>query len=81
MNERREVKERFFLAIEALKGLGKINGITGFAKEYNLNYSNLFQIRSNDRGIRAEWLVLLSRDYNISPSWLLLGRGNMFSLS
>lgn len=81
MNEREVIKQRFFLAIEALKRLERLNGITGFAKEYNLNYSNLFQIRANKRGIRAEWLVLLSRDFNISPAWLLLGRGDMFSPS
>lgn len=79
MNDSLIIKNRFFEAIDMLVQQNKLKGLKTFADIYELNSSNLFQIKAyGNRNVKVEWLFYLSRDFNISEKWLISGKGNMF---
>lgn len=75
-----QIAIRFFTALSSLKAKGTIHGINNFTDRYGIDRRNLYQLKKNpSRGIfKPWWLSALVNDYNISPMWLLTGKGNMY---
>lgn len=77
--ESAHVSTRFFMALEQLHQMERIGGVREFCDRYGLNRRACYlQRKEPDRHILTPaWLVYLSRDYGVSPTWLLLGEGKM----
>lgn len=76
-----EVIDRFFIAISHLIKAGKIRGKATFARRYNINRRNLYQLemdKSKDI-FQVVWLSHLVVDYGVSPRWLLTGEGEVLT--
>ncbi len=75
------ITNRFFEAIDMLKAQKKIRGLQTFTRQYDINRWNIITVKHNPGKsvLKPEWIVYLVRDFNISPNWILLGRGGMFS--
>lgn len=82
MNEDENVTivNRFFKALQTLKGKGVIRGVQTFTSRYGINRRNLYTLeREPERGMfQVGWLAYLVRDYMVSPLWLLTGEGAFF---
>lgn len=73
--------DRFFLAYEELKALGKTNK-SRLCREVGIDRRN-FDKQALDHSrhiLRPEWLAVLVRKYGVSADWLLTGRGWMFGI-
>ena len=81
-NDARQINERFFMAVDALKRQRKLSGIYGFATTYSISPWNLYMVKKNQQGtVKAEYLTFLVRDFGVSAKWLLTGEGGMFKHS
>lgn len=71
---------RFFQALYALKDAGRIRGKKTFTDKYGINRWNFNTLEKDlSRDIfQTAWLTYLVRDYGVSASWLLTGRGGIF---
>lgn len=81
MNEPRECTEittRFFEALDIIISQKRLRGLQTFCKLYDINTWNFKTTRKEGKRIKQEWLTFISRDFGVSPSWLLLGTGGMF---
>lgn len=76
-----QITKRFFEALDVLRRQREIRGLNTFARKYDINYWNLSTLKKepHKRLLKPEFLMYLSRDFNISPKWLLLGSGEMFA--
>lgn len=74
------IVRRFFEALQLLKSSGIIRGKQTFTNRYNINRWNLNTCEKEpERDIfQVAWLMYLAEDYNVSPEWLLTGRGSFF---
>lgn len=74
------ITKRFFEALDMLKAQKRIRGLLTFTKAHNINYWNITTVRNQPESsvLKPEWMVYLIHDYNVSPEWLLTGRGGMF---
>ena len=79
-----EIQRRFFEAVDLAKALGKTSGLKSFCDEHNLNPVKYYRIKGDIgkpieemhyKSIDIDALLYLCRDFGVSPSWLLLGRG------
>lgn len=79
--ETEAIVQRFFLALDTLKDLKVIHGLTNFMDAHGINSRNFYQLRKNpSRGIfKVCWLKWIVEDYNLSATWLLTGNGGMFN--
>ena len=77
--ENKELKERFFSALNTLSQQKVIRGKATFVKKYGLDLRNFYKVRENKICLKPEWIVYLVRDYNVFAEWLMLGRGGMFN--
>lgn len=70
---------RFFEALYYLKTIGKIRGKATFTKEHGIDRWNLYKLEKDPSSniFQPAWLYYLVNDYNISPRWLITGRGNI----
>lgn len=77
--EATEINKRFFLAIDYLVDIREIRGLYTFTKKYNLNYWNLYTVRKEPgrRVLKVEYIAFLSKDFNISLEYIILGNGPM----
>lgn len=75
------VTERFFQAIDMLKEKKVIRGLQTFTREYDINRWNMNSVKwePEKRFLKTEWIVYLCRDYYVSPEWLILGKGKVFT--
>lgn len=75
-----EVCERFFEAIQRLKDDRTLAGLQTFCNRYGYDRRNVYAQRKNSgRGFfKPSWLVHLSEDYGVNPTWLLLGKGAFY---
>lgn len=48
-----------------------------FAKYLGISRQSVFRYINGDNQLTIQTLVKLANDYNINPTWLLLGKGNM----
>lgn len=73
------IVNRFFFALRLLIQTKKIRGIQTFTNAYNIDRRNFLFVEKNPQSkqFEVEWLSYICRDYNVSPNWLLLGKGEM----
>jgi len=81
-----EIQKRFFQALEMAIQDKAINGIKGFCEDHDLNRVKYQRIKTAIQNPDAEplykiididALLYICKDYNVSPEWLLLGKGKM----
>jgi hypothetical protein len=81
-----KIQKRFFQALEMAIQDGVISGLKGFCKDHDLNRIKYQRIKTALQNPEAEYLykiidldalTYICKDYNVSPEWLLLGRGEM----
>ena len=72
--------KRFFEALYALKERKIILGKQTFTNMYGINRWNMNTLEKKPEKdiFQVAWLTYLVKDFNISPQWLLTGRGDMF---
>ena len=79
-----EIQRRFFEAVDQAKAMGKTSGLKAFCEEHSLNRVKYYRIKGDlsnpseeihykSRDMDA--LLYVCRDFGVSPTWLLLGRG------
>lgn len=75
-----EITKRFFKAIEILTEAKHLRGLQTFTNLYNLNRRNIQHIKESPENtvLKPETLVLLVKHHNVSPMWLLTGKGTVF---
>ena len=76
-----DITARFFHAIELLRDNKKLRGLQTFTRAHGLNYWNVMTIRNepDKHSLRPEYILWLSRDYNVSLEWLFYGTGFFFN--
>lgn len=74
-----EIIKRFFTALYYLKDTKAIRGKGTFIQQYGIDRRNLQKLEKDpSRDIfQPAWLNYLVRDYGISATWLLTGRGEI----
>ncbi len=77
--ESQAIIRRFFQAIYYLKEEKIIRGKATFAKRYEINRLNLSKLERNNASdiFQVAWLGYLVKDYGVSSTWLLTGRGTI----
>lgn len=84
------VNRRFFMAVETLVAAGSIRSLSGFITDCGLHPTRYREMRleygtapsgaiSRYIAVETEALYHLCADHHISASWLLTGRGRMFT--
>jgi hypothetical protein len=71
---------RFYEAIEELKSMRKIEMYKDFLDRYDIQKTAFYEarrVKESDR-FQVAWLAYLINDYEISPEWLMSGKGKMF---
>lgn len=76
----KDIVGRFFSCLDVLKSERVIRGKQTFARRYGINRRNLWRIETQDSigQFQLCWLHYLVKDYKVSPSWLLMGDGELF---
>lgn len=75
----KQINERFFIALDALKQTGKLNTNKEFCLKYGIDPGNLTRLRKEpSRAFELAYLAYLVEDFNVSPDWILTSRGSMF---
>lgn len=75
-----QITNRFFFAIDTMIQQGKIKSLRQITEMYGLNYGNTHSIKKRPDMyiLKPELIARLCLDFSISPTWVLLGKGNMF---
>lgn len=76
----REVTSRVVNAIERLIELGLVKNQKEFCKLSGYKEANLSKIMNGERFAPLMLVHFLSFSFNISPLWILLGKGSVFNL-
>lgn len=73
------VHRRFFQALDHLIERGIVQSFYEFAKTYNINPSNFYQLQKNpqDRTLPISYLFFLVQDYGVDGNWMFTGQGDM----
>lgn len=74
------VTDRFFEAFDALLVMGALKEAP-FCKGLGVDRRNFLK-QKEDHGrniLKPSWLTFIVEHYDVSPRWLLTGRGQMFS--
>ena len=76
-----QITNRFFFAVDTMIQQGRIKSLRQITEMYGLNYGNIHTIKKKPEGyiLKPELIARLCTDFDISPSWILLGKGNMFN--
>lgn len=71
---------RFFEALKKLEEYKIIRGKQTFTRRYGINRWNMLTLQKEpERDIfQSAWLLYLTRDYMVSPRWLITGEGDFF---
>lgn len=75
------VADRFFEAFDALLAMNQTK-IQTFCREAGIDKRNFYKKRDNadDRkDVPSRWLTFIVEHHDVSPRWLLTGRGQMFT--
>lgn len=72
---------RVYEALDALIERKVLRGVQTFTNKYDINRRNFLRCRANPASdiFQPSWMMFLVRDFNVSPTWLLTGNGDMFS--
>ena len=85
------INRRFFVAIDMLVNLGKIDSLSHFCELHNLSAPRYREMRLGDgttpkpgyqtryKNLEVEALYTMVANYPISAHWLLTGRGEMMT--
>lgn len=75
------IARRFFAALDLLREEGAIRSRSQFYARYGIARRNAEQQRADPSRhiLRPAWLAALVTDYDLSPRWLLTGRGDIFT--
>ena len=71
------IKDRFFEAINLLVASKVLRGKKTFCDEMGINRGMFYFVETGKCTIRPSWLTHLVKEYKVSASWLLTGRGKM----
>lgn len=76
-----QIVTRFFQALYRLKTDKKIRGKQTFTRAHNINRWNLNTLEKNPASniFQPAWLTYLVTEYEVSPLWLLTGKGNFYT--
>jgi uncharacterized membrane protein YkvA (DUF1232 family) len=76
------ITQRFFEAIAMLKSQRRIRGLQTFTRAHDINRWNMNTVKAKPETsvLKTEWIAYLVDDYDISPDWILFGRGSDVSL-
>jgi hypothetical protein len=79
-SEALNIHARFFKAIYLLIKSENLTSKYAFCKIYGINQGNFARLEAEPEShtLPAIYLHYLVSDYNISPNWLITGRGGMF---
>lgn len=71
---------RFFEALQKLIEFRIIRGRQTFTRRYNINRWNMITLEKEPErdAFQSAWLLYLTRDYMVSPRWLITGEGSFF---
>lgn len=74
------VADRFFEAFDALLAMNQTK-LQTFCKELNVDKRNFVKQQSDHTRsiLKPHWLTFIVEKYDVSPRWLLTGRGQMFT--
>ena len=74
------IARRFFAALDLLREEGAVRSRSQFYARYGIARRNAEQQRADPSRhiLRPAWLAALVTDYDLSPRWLLTGRGDIF---
>ncbi len=83
------IQRRFFEVLDLMISAKRLAGLQTFCKEHGLNRVKYSNIRTemhnpekakltNYKVIDLDALAYLCQDFNVSPEWLLSGKGKMF---
>lgn len=74
------ISNRFFEALQKLIEYKIIRGKQTFTRRYGINRWNMNTLEKNPESdmFQVAWLMYLTRDYMVSPRWLITGEGNFF---
>lgn len=72
--------KRFFEALQILIKEKIIRGKQTFTRRYDINRWNMNTLEKNLESdiFQPAWLLYLTRDYMVSPRWLITGEGNFY---
>lgn len=72
--------KRFFEALQKLIEYKIIRGKQTFTRRYGINRWNMNTLEKEPErdAFQSAWLLYLTRDYMVSPRWLITGEGNFF---
>ena len=73
------VTDRFYQAFDVLTANNRV-GLREFCRELRTRHTSFLKQREERTRniIRPHWLAHIAAKYDVSPSWLLLGKGEMF---
>lgn len=75
----KEIKERFFQALNELITMKRMRGKKTFCTEYDINRGTFYYVEVDKYEFsNPSWLAYLVKDYGVSAKWLLTGKGKMF---
>jgi hypothetical protein len=85
------INRRFFVAVDTLVTMGRVNSLEAFCKEFNLHPPRYREMRltygvtpnpnskpSRYVNIEIDAIHHLCNKYSVSSEWIILGRGKMF---
>lgn len=77
--DKETINKRFFEALDLLKETGKISSMAEFCRASCFDPGNLSRLRKQPtRELPLPLLAYLTDRYNVSPRYVLTGRGGVF---
>lgn len=75
-----EITERFYRVVDDLIIRREIRGLGTLAEKWGVSRFTLSRTRTliDKKRLNVEYLYYIIRDYNVSPTWLMMGAGQMY---
>jgi hypothetical protein len=77
-----KITKRFFSILYYLTKIKVIRGKATFARQYDVSQPSLRKLEREPESdiMQVSWLYYLVRDFNVSPEWILTGKGKRFTI-